>query len=115
LASPAPAKADQPKVAPDLVRFTPQIEPVVRLIEETPREKCSRLMLEQLRKGLPYRNFLAALYLANIRTGIVNPPLAVLHSANELAWDLPLSERLVTMLWALDRLEIPLPVHTAEF
>jgi hypothetical protein len=58
------------KVPSDLVRFRPDIEPVVRLIEETPRDPCVAAMVGQLKKGLPYRNFRAALYLANIRTGI---------------------------------------------
>jgi hypothetical protein len=34
------AVADEAKVTPDLVRFGPEIEPVVKLIEETPKEKC---------------------------------------------------------------------------
>src|SRR6516225_7485588 len=67
LAPLGPAKADEAKVTPDLVRFSPEIEPVVRLIEQTPRDKCIAVMVEQLKKGLPYRYFLAALYLAAIR------------------------------------------------
>ena len=31
----SPATAGEAKVSPDLVRFSPEIEPVVRLIEET--------------------------------------------------------------------------------
>src|SRR5437867_10947928 len=80
----SPATAAEAKVTPDLVRFSPDIEPIVRLIEETPREKCVAMMIQQLKKGLPYRNFLAALYLANIRTSMVDHPLAVLHSTNQL-------------------------------
>src|SRR5438552_12379971 len=84
----SPATAAEAKVTPDLVRFSPDIEPVVRLIEETPRAKCVAMMIAQLKKGLPYRNFLAALYLANIRTSMVDHPLAVLHSTNQLTLDL---------------------------
>src|SRR5947209_3992211 len=91
----SPATADEAKVTPDLVRFSPDIEPIVRLIEETPREKCVNMMIGQLQKGLPYRNFLAGLYLANIRTGMVDHPLAVLHSTNQLTLDLPMQERLL--------------------
>ena len=61
----SPASAEEAKVTPDLVRFGSDIEPFVRMIEDTPREKCPAMMIEQLRKGLPYRQFLAALYLAN--------------------------------------------------
>ncbi len=98
----SPANADEAKVTPDLVRFGPDIEPIVKLIEETPREKCVAMMVEQLRKGVPYRIFLAALYLANVRTNQVGHPLAALHSAHELSLDLPAQERLLPWFWALD-------------
>lgn len=98
----SPATAEEAKVTPDLVRFGPDIEPLVRLIEETPREQCPSMMIAQLRKGLPYRQFLAALYLANIRTNEVNHPLAVLHSTNQLTLELPVQERLLPTIWAMD-------------
>src|SRR5262245_32844196 len=66
-ASLAAVSADEVQAAPELVRFNPQIEPVVQLIEQTPRDRCVAAMIEQLRQGLPYRQFLAALYLAAIR------------------------------------------------
>jgi hypothetical protein len=43
-----PANADEVKVTPDLVRFGPGIEPVVRLIEETPEDECVAVMVAQL-------------------------------------------------------------------
>ena len=98
----SPITADDAQVTPDLVRFTPDIEPIIRLIEETPREQCPAMMIEQLRGGLPYRQFLAALYLANIRTAVVDHPLAVLHSTNQLTLDAPVEERLLPTFWALD-------------
>lgn len=100
------ASAEESQVTPDLVRFSPDIEPIVRLIEETPREKCVDVLIEQLRRGLPYRVFLAALYLANIRTNEVDHPLAVLHSAHELSLDLPVQERLLPLFVALDSFQV---------
>ena len=44
---------------PEKVRFGPDLEPIVRLIEETPREQCVRVFVAELKKGLPYRRFLA--------------------------------------------------------
>lgn len=102
----SPLHAADAQVTPDLVRFTPDIEPIVRLIEETPRAECPAMMLTQLRKRLPYRHFLAALYLANIRTGMVDHPLAVLHSINQLALDLPVEERLLPAFWAMDSFKV---------
>lgn len=98
----SPTRADEIKVTPDLVRFGPELEPVVRLIEETPREKCPPMMIEQLKKGLPYRHFLAALFLANLRTLGMAHPLAVLHSTNQLTLDAPVAERLLPTFYALD-------------
>jgi hypothetical protein len=106
----SPVSATEVKVTPDLVRFSADIEPVVRLVEATPREKCVAMMIEQLKKGLPYRNFLAALYLANIRTGTVDHPLAVLHSTNQITLDLPVQERLLPTFWALDSFKAGRPV-----
>jgi hypothetical protein len=105
----SPASAAQHQVAPDLVRFSPDIEPIVRLIEETPQEKCVAAMIEQLRRGLPYRNFVAALYLAAIRAArwhgsgmhAFDHSAYVVHSAYQLALDLPPGEQLLPAFFAL--------------
>ena len=105
----APNARKDAQVTPDLVRFTPDVEPIVRLIEETPREKCFDMMVEQLRQGLPYRNFLAALFLAGIRD--VRPhPLGfkfhcvfAIHSANQMSLDAVSEDRLLPLFWALDQ------------
>jgi hypothetical protein len=105
----APHARKEAQVTPDLVRLTPDVEPLVRLIEETPREKCFDMMVEQLRRGLPYRNFLAALFLAGIRN--VSPhPLGfkfhcvfAIHSANQLSLDAVSEDRLLPLFWALDQ------------
>src|SRR5262245_26291374 len=91
-----PASADEARVTPSLVRFGPDIEPVVRLIEETPENRCVAAVVEQLRKGLPYRHLLAALYLAAIRAArwhgseihAYDHNAYVVHSAHQLALDL---------------------------
>src|SRR5262245_22790213 len=110
LASLGPANAAEAKVTPGLVRFSPDIEPVVRLIEETPQDKCVAAVVERLRKGLPYRHFLAALYLAAIRAarwhgdGIhgYDHSAYVVHSAYQLSLDLPAGEQLLPAFYALN-------------
>src|SRR5262245_42660172 len=52
---------------PEKVRFGKDLEPVVRLIEETPREKCVAVFVNELRRGLSYRRFLAAAFFAGVR------------------------------------------------
>jgi hypothetical protein len=105
----SPATADEATVTPDLVRFDADIEPIVKLIEQTPQEACIAAMVEQLRKGLPYRHFLAALYLAAIRasrwhgSGLhgYDHNAYVVHSAYQLALDLPAGEQLLPAFYAL--------------
>ena len=58
----------------DQVTLREDIRPLVQLIENTPRERCFEQIAEQLRRGLPYRDFLAALYLAGIRNVNPQPP-----------------------------------------
>jgi hypothetical protein len=74
LLSVSPLSAAETTVTPDIVQLKPDIEPIVRLIEETPREKCAQVMVQQLKGGLPYRQFVAALFLAGIRNVNPQPP-----------------------------------------
>ncbi len=103
-----PLNAAETEVSPDIVRLHRGIEPVVRLIENTPREKCFEMMAEQLRQGLPYRQFMAAVFLAGIRDVSPQPPgfgfhcVFVVHAAHQLSLDAPIEDRLVPLFWALD-------------
>lgn len=107
----SPVTAAETNVTADLVRFSPEIEPVVKLIEETPRAKTISAMVEQLRKGLPYRHFLAGLYMAAVRaakwhaggqTPAYDHNAYLVHSAHQLSLDLPDSYRLLPIFYALD-------------
>jgi hypothetical protein len=105
----SPATADEAKVSPELVRFGPDIEPIVRLIEDTPQDRCIAVIVEQFRKGLPYRHLLAALYLAAIRAAKwyagmhgYDHSAYVVHSAYQLALDLPAGEQLLPAFYALN-------------
>lgn len=104
----SPATALEAEVTPELVRLSANIEPIVRLIEQTPRDKCVEVMVEQLRKGLPYRQFLAALFLAGLRNfkpATVGPmhQVYMMHSAHELSLDARPEERLLPLFFALDQ------------
>jgi hypothetical protein len=101
-------------VTPDLVRFSPDTEPLVKLIVETPPEKCVTVVMEQLRKGLPYRHLLAAMYLTAVRVGpwyntAFDHNAYSIHSAHQLALDLPPQESLLPALWALASLKAESP------
>src|SRR5436309_14822865 len=93
---------------PDAVKFRPEIEPLVSLIENTPRDKCAEMAVEQLRRGVSYRQLLAALFLAGIRNVNPRPPgfamhcVFVIHSAHLISLEAPSDSRLLPLFYALD-------------
>ena len=91
-----PALADdQVQVTPGLVKLHAGIEPLVQLVERTPRNKCVGMLAEQIKKGVPYRQLLASLFLAGIRNVSPQPPgfkfhcVFVINAAHQLSLDLP--------------------------
>src|SRR5690242_644719 len=72
---------------PDKVRFGKDLEPIVRLIEETPRERCVAVFIDQLRRGLSYRRFLAAAFFACIRKKHSHHEVYKIHSVHQVSLD----------------------------
>ena len=76
------------EVTPEVMKFRPEMEPLVSLIERTPREKCAAMAVAELRRGVSYRQMLAALFLAGVRNVNPRPPgfamhcVFVIHSAH---------------------------------
>jgi hypothetical protein len=103
-----PLKADDAQVKPEMVKFRPEIEPVVRLIEDTPRDRALEVVISQLKKGLSYKDLLAGLFLAGIRNikprpvGFKFHAVMVINSAHVLGQSSAVTERLLPLLWALD-------------
>jgi hypothetical protein len=103
-----PAHAADLKVGPDAVRFRPEIEPVVRWIEETPQDRALEVAVGHLKDGLSYRDLLAGLFLAGIRNikprpvGFKFHAVMVMNSAHLLGQTAAVGDRLLPMLWALD-------------
>ena len=103
-----PSRAADAQVLPDIVRFTPDMEPVVRWIEETPRADALRKAIDALQGGLPFRKLLGGVFLAGIRNikprpvGFKFHAVLAVNAAHQLALDAPQSERLLPLLWALD-------------
>jgi hypothetical protein len=61
------------------------------------------MLIEQLKGGLPYRQLLAAMFLAGLRNRMLGGHhIALLHAANQLALEAPVAERLLPAFWALD-------------
>ena len=67
LAGLQPVRAADAKLNPDLVRLDSGIEPLVRLLEDTPRDRLLEEVAARVKNGLGYQEVLAALLLAGVR------------------------------------------------
>jgi hypothetical protein len=102
-------QADEMQLAEGSVRFRDEIEPFVRLLETTPREKIVERVVEEIRRGLSYRELLTAVFLAGIRNVQPRPNVGfkfhtvlsvhATHLASLAASD---SDRWLPLLWAVD-------------
>ena len=77
------------KVSPEAVQLLPEIEPTVRLIEDTPRDRLMEVVAERIKAGMSYRELLAGLLLAGVRNVEPRPSVGfkfhavlVVHSAH---------------------------------
>lgn len=100
--------AEEVAVEPQRVRFSPEIEPLVRFLEDTPRERLLEEAGRMVRNGLRYRDMLAALLLAGVRNiqprpvGFKFHAVLVVHSAHLASQNSPESDRWLPIFWALD-------------
>jgi len=104
-----PVSADEAKLDPKLVRLQPDIEPLVRVLEETPRAKLMEEIGARVKKGLSYREVLAALLLAGVRNiqprpnvGFKFHAVLVVNSAHLASLNSPDEHRWLPIFWALD-------------
>ncbi len=108
LAAPLALTRADAQVTPELVRFRPEMEPLVRLIETTPRQDCAAMAVNQMRRGVSYKQFLAALFLAGVRNVNPRPPgfalhcVFVIHAAHQLSLEAPPDTRALPLFFALD-------------
>ena len=99
--------ADGP-VSPDTVRFGPEIEPLVRLIEDTPQEKLLDAAAAKIHDGTSYQRLLAAVFLAGVRNIQPRPVgfefhcVLAVHSAHLAALAAPDADRWLALFWAMN-------------
>jgi hypothetical protein len=90
------------------VTFRPEIEPVVRWIEETSRDRILERTVAELNGGLSYRDLLSGLFLAGIRNikprpvGFKFHAVLVVHSGHVLGQTAAVGDGLLPIFWALD-------------
>jgi hypothetical protein len=108
LVSPLLLSRSDAQVTPEVLKFSAELEPLVALIERTPRDKCAEMAVEQMHAGVSYRQFLAALFLAGIRNINPRPPgfalhcVFVVHSAHLISLEAPADSRLLPLFYVLD-------------
>lgn len=104
---PRVAAADS-QLDPKVVRLDPEIEPVVRLLEETSRQQLLEKVAQRIKDGLSYREVLAALLLAGVRNVQPRPvgfkfhAVLVVNSAHLASLSSPDEHRWLPIFWALD-------------
>ncbi|MGI6415210.1 MAG: hypothetical protein ACOX1P_06030 [Thermoguttaceae bacterium] len=101
--------AGAPPKDQSVVPLDPAIEPLVRLLEETPRERIVDTFAAKVRQGESYENILAALLLAAVRNVEPRPSVGfkfhsvlVVQSIHLLSTSLPRADRWLPVFWALD-------------
>lgn len=101
--------ADDAKLDSKVVKLDPEIDPLVRLLEETPRNRVLEEIGSRVKNGLSYREVLAALFLAGVRNVEPRPSVGfkfhsvlVVNAAHLASLSAPDSERWLPIFWAID-------------
>lgn len=104
-----PVSAQEAKLDSSTVQLRPEIDPLVRLLEETPRNKVLEEVTQRIKRGTSYQEVLAALLLAGVRNIQPRPSVGfkfhavlVVNSAHLASLASPDSDRWLPILWAID-------------
>ena len=104
-----PVSAQQARVTPPLVKLDAGIEPLVRLIEETPQSDLLEKVAQRIHQGTSYQHVVAALFLAAIRNVQPRPSVGfkfhavmVVNAAHMTSLSGPEGDRWLPIFWALD-------------
>jgi hypothetical protein len=101
--------AEEAKPRPGIVQFRPEIEPLVRLLEDTARDRLLEEVARRIKHGLNYQQVVTALQLAGVRNVQPRPSVGfkfhavlVVNSAHIASLASPDSDRWLPIFWALD-------------
>ncbi|EAQ82683.1 hypothetical protein [Blastopirellula marina] len=104
-----PVSAEEANVNLSHVHLQPEIEPLVKLIEETPRDRLLEEIGTRINGGLSYRDLLAALMLVGVKNVEPRPSVGhkfhavlVVNSAHLASIASPPEHRWLPIFWALD-------------
>jgi hypothetical protein len=109
LAKLAPVSAAETQLPKHALGLQPDVAPIVRLIEETPREDLLEVIAKRISGGLSYQTLLAALLLAGVKNVEPRPSVGhkfhavlVVNSAHLASMASPDEHRWLPIFWALD-------------
>src|SRR6059058_4349244 len=103
-----PLSAAEVQVQPAVVQLNADIEPLVRVIEETPRNRLLEVAAERIRGGTSYQQMLSALMLAGVRSikprpvGFQFHAVLVVNSAHLASLAANDRDRWLPLFWGLD-------------
>ena len=101
-------RAAESELPSKFVKFSSEIEPLVRFLEETPRRRLLEEVAQRIKKGTSYGELLTALFLAGVRNiqprpvGFKFHAVLVVNSAHLASQNSPDSDRWLPIFWALD-------------
>src|SRR4051794_4093296 len=112
--------AAAPGEPPGTVRLREDVEPLARLIEETPRDALLEKVAGRIRTGTSYQELLSAVFLAGVR-GIQPRPVGfkfhavlVINSAHLASLASADKDRWLPLLWATDNFKSSQAANTAQ-
>lgn len=104
-----PVSAQEARVSPPLVKLDAGIEPLVRLIEDTPQSDLLEKVAQRIHQGTSYQQVVAALFLAAVRNVQPRPGVGfkfhavmVVNAAHMTSLSSPEADRWLPIFWALD-------------
>ncbi|MSU63046.1 MAG: hypothetical protein EXS31_11745 [Pedosphaera sp.] len=101
--------AAEARLPAQLVKLHPEVESLVRLLEETPRERVLDEFAARVKQGTTYREILAAILLAGVRNiqprpvGFKFHAVLVVNSAHLASLSSPDTDRWLPIFWAIDQ------------
>lgn len=102
-------RADQVNLNRGAVQFHPEIEPLVRILESTPREELFKVVAQRIRTGTSYTEWLTATLLAGIRNVQPRPNVGfkfhcvmVVHAAHQATLAARDEHRWFPLFWSMD-------------
>jgi hypothetical protein len=114
------AGAIGPPELPKIATVASDIEPLVRLIEETPRKELLDKIGAEIHKGTSYQQLLSAVFLAGVR-GIQPRPVGfkfhavlVINSAHLASLAASDKDRWLPLLWSIDNFKVSQARNTDE-